>query len=208
MKKYIANAVTGIRILGSILLVFVPMFSVLFYAVYLICGLSDMIDGMIARKTDSTSSFGAKLDTVADSLLTAVLLAKLMINIPIPGWLWLWSAVIALIKVVNMGFGFIKSKSLVSVHSTMNKVTGLLLFLFPLTLGLIELKYSAVVICSMATVSAIQEGYFIGTGRMLVMGGKGRKPMKIETKHFLHIASAMRNGRIKKYQRRLSNENT
>ena len=167
MKKHIANAVTGIRILGSILLVFVPIFSVLFYAVYLICGLSDMIDGMIARKTDSASSFGAKLDTVADFLFVAVSLAKLLPYMPIPGWLWLWIAVIALIKVVNMGLGFIQSKSLVSIHSTMNKVTGLLLFLFPLTLGLIELKHSAVVICLIATVSAIQEGYFIATGRML-----------------------------------------
>ena len=167
MKKYIANAVTGMRILGSILLVFVPIFSVLFCAVYLICGLSDMIDGMIARKTDSASSFGAKLDTVADFLFAAVSLAKLLPYMPIPGWLWLWIAVIALIKVVNMGLGFIQSKSLVSIHSTMNKVTGLLLFLFPLTQGLIELKYSAVVICLIATVSAVQEGYFIGTGRIL-----------------------------------------
>ena len=52
----------------------------------------------------------------------------------------------------------------------MNKITGGLLFFFPLTLGLVELKYSAVIICSMATVAAIQEGYFIGTGRALVMG--------------------------------------
>lgn len=175
MRKNIANMITGIRILGSILLAFVPVFSVPFYAVYLICGLSDMIDGTIARKTDSASPFGAKLDTVADSLFMVVSLAKLLPYIPIPGWLWLWIAVIALIKVVNMGLGFIQSKSLVSVHSTMNKVTGFLLFLFPLTLGLIELKYSAVVICLIATVSAIQEGYFIRTGRMLVLGRERKK---------------------------------
>ena len=144
MKKHIANAVAGIRILGSILLVFIPIFSVLFYAMYLICGLSDMIDGTIARKNDSASSFGAKLDTIADCLFTVVSLTKLLPHIPISGWLWLWIAVIALIKVVNMG------------------------------LRLIELQYSAVVICSIATFSAIQEGYFIGTGRMLVMG-RGRK---------------------------------
>lgn len=52
----------------------------------------------------------------------------------------------------------------------MNKITGGLLFFFPLTLGLVELKYSAVIVCSIATVAAIQEGYFIGTGRALVMG--------------------------------------
>ena len=178
MKKNIANIITGVRILGSMLLVFVPVFSVPFYAVYLICGLSDMVDGTIARKTNGTSAFGAGLDSIADFLFAAVSLAKLLPYIPVPEWLWIWIAVIALIKAVNIGLGFIQNKRLVSVHSVMNKVTGLLLFLFPLTLGLVELKYSAVVVCSIATVSAIQEGYFIGTGRALVMG-RERKPWRL-----------------------------
>lgn len=50
MKTHIANIITGIRILGSILLAFVPVFSAVYYTVYLTCGLSDMADGMIARK--------------------------------------------------------------------------------------------------------------------------------------------------------------
>lgn len=175
MKNHIANAVTGIRILGSILLVFVPIFSVPFYAVYLICGLSDMIDGMIARKNDIVSLFGAKLDTIADFLFTAVILEKLLMNISVPGWLWLWIVAITLIKAVNIGLGFIQGKGLVSIHSIMNKVTGLALFLFPLTLGLIELKYSTVIVSSIATASAIQEGYFIRTGRMLVTGRETKK---------------------------------
>ena len=55
----------------------------------------------------------------------------------------------------------------------MNKATGFLLFLLPLTLGFIELKYSYVIVCSVATASAIQEGYFIGTA--LVMGPERKK---------------------------------
>ena len=49
MIKYIANIVTGFRILGSILLLFFPAFSAAFYMIYILCGLSDMIDGTIAR---------------------------------------------------------------------------------------------------------------------------------------------------------------
>ncbi len=170
MKKNIANVITGIRILGSILLAFVPVYSVPFYVVYLMCGLSDMADGAIARKTNSSSSLGAKLDTAADFLFAAVSLAKLLPYIPVPEWLQQWIVAIALIKAANIGLGFIRNKRLVSVHSAMNKVTGLLLFLFPLTLGLVELKYSAAIVCSIATFSAIQEGYFVGTGRALVTG--------------------------------------
>ena len=72
MKTHIANIITGIRILGSILLAFVPVFSAVYYTVYLTCGLSDMADGMIARKTNNVSSFGARFDTAADFLFAAV----------------------------------------------------------------------------------------------------------------------------------------
>ena len=42
-----------------------------------------------------------------------------------------------------------------------NKVTGCLLFLFPLTLTFIDLRYSAVFVCFIATAAAIYEGYLI-----------------------------------------------
>ncbi|MBR1973057.1 MAG: CDP-alcohol phosphatidyltransferase family protein, partial [Candidatus Methanomethylophilaceae archaeon] len=64
--KQIANVLTGCRILGSILLLIFPAFSLRFYVTYLLCGLSDMVDGTIARRTNSVSRFGSQLDTVAD----------------------------------------------------------------------------------------------------------------------------------------------
>ena len=60
MIKHIANIVTGCRISGSLLLLCFPAFSVEFYIIYILCGISDMIDGTIARKTNSNSEFGAK----------------------------------------------------------------------------------------------------------------------------------------------------
>ena len=45
----------------------------------------------------------------------------------------------------------------------MNKLTGLLLFLLPLTLQVIDLEYSAVLIGAVATFAAVQEGYLIRT---------------------------------------------
>ena len=56
MAKHIANILTGYRILGSILLLFFPAFSTEFYITYLLCGFSDMIDGTIARKTNTASN--------------------------------------------------------------------------------------------------------------------------------------------------------
>ena len=164
MIKNVANILTGFRILGSILLLFFPVLSVSFYSIYLLCGLSDMIDGTIAKKTNSASEFGAKLDTVADLLFVAVSLIKLLPIIHIPGWLWIWGSAIAIIKIGNIIWGYVSKKQFIALHTIMNKITGFLLFLLPLTLSLVELKFSSLVVCSIATFAAIQEGVYILRG--------------------------------------------
>ena len=161
MRRQIANIITGFRILGSVLLLFFPVFSLKFYALYLFCGFSDMIDGTIARKTNSNSSFGAKFDTVADFIFMIVVCYKLLPTIYLPLWLWIWIIIIAIIKLSNIIWGLIKIKSLISVHSVLNKVTGFVLFLLPLTIQFIELKYSFTSVCLIATFAAIQERFYI-----------------------------------------------
>lgn len=165
MKNQLANIITGFRILCSIVLISLPAFSVQFYIAYLVCGLSDIADGAVARRTNSTSHFGSKLDTAADIVFVAAAMAKLLPRLHLTMWLWIWVAVIALIKLANIAFGLVHRLGLVSVHSVMNKVTGLLLFLLPLTLSLVELKYSSAVVCSAATFAALQEMYYLHTGQ-------------------------------------------
>ena len=165
MTKHIANILTGCRLLGSIILLFFPAFSLEFYITYILCGFSDMIDGTIARRTNSTSKFGSQLDSVADLVFVTVSLFKLLPAIHIPKWLWIWAGVIGIIRISNMICGYISKKQFVSLHTTMNKVTGLLLLLFllPLTVSFAEPKYAAIVVCAIATFSAIQEGFYIIT---------------------------------------------
>ena len=160
-----ANTITFFRIAASIVLLFCPVFSPAFYAFYIAAGLSDMLDGFVARKTDTVSKLGARLDTIADFVLVVVCLIKLLPVLRIPAWLYIWIGIIALIKVVNIVSGFTVQKRLVAVHSIMNKTTGALLFLLPLTIPVVPLKYSAIVVCAVATFAAIQEGHFIRTER-------------------------------------------
>ena len=102
MKKQIANIITSCRILGSIGLLNCPVFSACFYGLYLFCGLTDMVDGTIARKTGTVSEFGARLDAVADFLFVIASFVKLVPVIRIPIWIWVWAAVIAVMKLVNL----------------------------------------------------------------------------------------------------------
>ena len=165
MKKNLANIITGCRIICSILLLLFPVRSVAFYTLYVICGLRDMIDGAVARKTNSSSDFGARLDTVADVVFTAVAMIKLLPAIQLPGWLLLWIAAIAVMKISGVTVEFILRKRLLSLHSRMNKITGLALFLLPLTLQFIDIQCSAAAVCLLATCSAIQELRYVLTGR-------------------------------------------
>ena len=156
-----ANIITGCRILCSILLLFVPAFSSTFYILYLVAGFTDMVDGPIARKTNTANEFGSRLDTIADIVFVAACMIKLLPVLIIPTWLCIWIGVIAIIKVFNIISGYIVQKKLVAKHTIMNKVTGAVLFILPLTLSVVDLKYSGGFICTIAILAAIQEGYLI-----------------------------------------------
>ena len=82
-----ANLITCIRILCAAALAFLPVLSSSFYAVYLLAGISDMLDGFIARRTNTTSSLGARLDTLADFAFSAVCLLRLLPLFAWPRWL-------------------------------------------------------------------------------------------------------------------------
>jgi CDP-diacylglycerol--glycerol-3-phosphate 3-phosphatidyltransferase len=122
-----------------------------------------MIDGTIARKMNTVTEFGARFDTAADFVFVVVCLLKLLPVISMPLWLCVWIAMIALIKIINIISGYIVQRKLVAVHSVMNKVTGLLLFILPLTFPIVPIKYLTIPVCAVATFAAVQEGHFIRT---------------------------------------------
>ena len=149
-------------------MMFIHMPSASFFILYMICGLSDVLDEMIARKTSTASDFGARLDTIADFMFAAVLLIKILSGIEVPVWLWIWIIIIAGIKIANIIIGVVCTKRLIVEHTLLNKITGMLLFLLPLTLFLVEFQYNAMVVCVVATFSAFQEGYYIRKGYEIV----------------------------------------
>lgn len=119
-----ANIITGIRIICSIVLLFCPVFSPVFYALYITAGVSDMVDGAVARKMGTVSNFGSKLDTAADFVFVFVCLIKLIPAIYVPTWLFIWIIVIAVIKAINLIFGYVMRKEMIALHTVMNRVTA------------------------------------------------------------------------------------
>jgi len=167
-----ANIITSVRIICGIALLFFPVLSPAFYALYIAAGVSDMADGTVARKTGTVSEFGSKLDTVADFVLIIVCLIKLIPVIHLPAWLIVWIIIIAAIKAINLVSGYVMRKEIVALHTVMNKVTGVLLFSLPLILKIIDIKYSGAVVCTVATFAAVQEGHLIRTKSKILSAQK------------------------------------
>lgn len=156
-----ANALTVLRMALSAMLLCFPAFSKPFYVLYLTAGLTDMADGWIARKTGTVSEWGSRLDTAADLVFVAAGLIKLLPVMELPGFIWIWTVLIAAIKGVNILSGFVVQKRFVALHTALNKMTGALLFALPLTIPLVNPRVSGSVVCLAATLAAIQEGHFI-----------------------------------------------
>jgi CDP-diacylglycerol--glycerol-3-phosphate 3-phosphatidyltransferase len=72
---------------------------------------------------------------------------------------------IAVIKIMNIALVLIHRKKLISIHSTLNQITGFALFLLPLTLTFVKAAYSAAAICVPASIAAMQEAYYIAKGQ-------------------------------------------
>ena len=151
----------------ALTLVLTKTFSAVFYILYIIGGLTDMLDGFVARKTQTASDFGAKLDSVADFLFVAVCLVKILPVLQIPSWLLLWIILIALIEFANLIFAYHRWHKLCLFHTKANKTTGFLLFLLPLTLGYFKIEFFAISVCFMAFFAALQESYLISKGNIL-----------------------------------------
>lgn len=129
--KYAANIITAFRILISFMLLMMQPLTVAFFLIYTLCGISDMLDGAIARKTANVSKTGAILDSVADMVFIAVALIVFIPVIPLATPVLYSIIVIALIRLTTLWVGFIKHRAFAGLHTYANKAAGLVLFCFP-----------------------------------------------------------------------------
>ena len=156
-----ANILTSIRIVCGLTVLIFPAFSGWFYVLYVIGGFTDLIDGTVARKLGTESPFGAKFDTVADIVFFLSVVIKIFSAVNFPIWLLIWTGIIITVKIANIVIGFIKRKTFTAVHSTINKICGIFVYITPFIIGadfVWQVKVSVIIfVCLFATVSAIDE---------------------------------------------------
>ena len=164
--KHLPNFITALRIVGSIGLLFCNVPGWQFWTLYAICGISDMIDGWLARRLHAESKTGSILDSIADLSFVACCAIQLLPIMSIPSWLWIWVGIIVIIKIVYLISSLIIFKKFYLPHTIANKLTGFLLFLTVPTISWCIIPIAIVAI--IATFAAIQEGNYIGTRREII----------------------------------------
>ena len=128
-----------------------------FWTLYVFCSISDMIDGWLAMKLQAESKTGSVLDSIADLSFVVCCAIKLLPALSIPSWLWIWSGIIVIIKIVNQILSLLIIKRFCFPHIIANKLTGFLLFIAVPTINWSIIPIAIVAL--IATFAAIQEGY-------------------------------------------------
>lgn len=152
-----ADIITLSRIPFSVLLLVFKPNSYPFVMLYFLCGITDVLDGFIARKLHTESEHGAMLDSAADLIFAVIYAVRMLPLLSIPYWIWIWTAIIAVIKIAGIVITSRKMQRLSIEHSFGNKLTGILLFLLPLSVYIADVKYTAAIVCIAATVTAVKE---------------------------------------------------
>lgn len=157
MKRHIPNIITALRIVLCVPMLCAEAMSPLFLSCYLLAGITDMLDGFLARRLGVVSDFGSRLDSIADVIFVVTAFVKLFPVIELPHWIWLIIIIIAVIKVASISVSKIRIVKIVFLHTIPNKLTGLLLFLGMFFVEMPYFQYVVIGISVFAMFAAIDE---------------------------------------------------
>ena len=167
MWKNVANYITCIRIIGALVLVWIEPLSLTFLVIYSLCGISDALDGFIARTTNTTSKFGTILDSIADLIFYSVMLFKVFPTLwsILPAWVWVLTASVLTIRLASYVVTAIKYHRFATQHTYFNKLTGLSMFLVPYMLKLPIAVGYCVAVCIIGGLASLEELLIHLTGK-------------------------------------------
>jgi len=159
--KRIPDFLSVSRIALCLPLLLVDAMTVPFWILYLLAGLTDMLDGFLARRWGVESKFGARLDSLADFVFVLTVGYKFFPLLKLPDTLWMMIGLIALVKMINAISAFVVKHRIKFLHTKANKLTGFLLFIGMMAIGQSYFVPVAWMIACVALFAAIQEGHFI-----------------------------------------------
>ena len=127
--KHVPNILTVIRlILVPVIILFISMDNYLLaFIIFTLSAITDVVDGIIARKFNAISDFGKLIDPLADKLTQISVLLTLSIKEIIPFWIICVLLVKELILII--GASFLYGKNLVVSSKWYGKLTTVIMYL-------------------------------------------------------------------------------
>lgn len=159
MISLLPNIITFLRICGSVSLIFIEPLTVAFFVIYTLAGISDVLDGFIARRFNVISEFGTKLDSIADFLFYGIMLLKIFPILTKTLPLGMWAAVIAIIavRICSYTLAAVKYHRFAALHTYLNKLSGITIFFIPYFIKMPMGLTICNIVCVVAAIAAIEE---------------------------------------------------
>ncbi len=154
--KYLPDFITVLRIVCAVPLLFVRAFSPVFFILYAVCGVSDALDGFIARRTHTESRTGQILDSTADAVFFIIIVIVYVRTLRPSFVFTAWITAVCMLRAASLAAGLVRFKEIVFLHTCANKAAGFTLFCFPF-LYILSPGAAFIAACSIASVSAIEE---------------------------------------------------
>lgn len=165
--KRIPNILTSLRILCATLLLVVPVYSVRFYILYLICGITDFLDGRLARRIHIASKAGASLDNIADYTLLMSTVTKVLPTLLLDVWALVWGICMLTAHISSSVIAWIKYKRIVVLHTFAYRLLGGAVYVIPLLAGLGNHTLLISIICGFMCFSVPEEIYLVLASKQL-----------------------------------------
>ena len=171
--KYVPNMLSFMRLFLIIPLVFLTPFELPFMIIYVVAGITDMIDGPIARKFNVVSQFGAALDGGADFLMILVVVFRILPLIELPTWVIIWVIIVIGMKFLGVLIGYLRHKQLIFMHTYIGKFFVFTLFLFPVFYMFVDAVLLLTGLLILATVVMVEDLYINATSKEVNLDHKG-----------------------------------
>lgn len=156
---YVPNALSVARVPLSLSILFVRPFSAWFFLLYVLCGITDALDGFIARRYHAESQLGAVLDSIADFVFFLSALYVFLTAIAIPPVLVIWALSLVIVRGAGLIAAFSKFQSWAALHTYAYKTVGFVFFCFPLFYMLMGAGMAGTILCGIATYATAEEIY-------------------------------------------------